>query len=385
MKKRVVLIGLGWLLVGLLVGGCSLFHLPPNVDFEASTDSGPQPLVVSFTPVLTMAPAVYEWDFGDGTTSVEPDPIHVYRSAGTFTVSLTVRWPNGRSATETKADLVTVDRILQKAATPAVYWINDGGALSWGDRYGAEATVVAERFFSIVGMGIAEQMLYWLDYSLQKIARGDLDGTNVQTVVHGHETYYLPWDMALDPVAGKVYWITLPHDQPVDDDGHEWVWRGGIFRANLDGTDVETLVTYPAGADEYATHIAIDPVLGVAFWSLQGDSSWTLEYAYTEYWSPHALYENGGVARALALDPLPVFGATHLYCAVGNKVERHRLANGAVAEILTGLDGPCDIAVDALEGRLYVATGGGIVRATLEGAERETLFPGEDVEVLALD
>ena len=121
------------------------------------------------------------------------------------------------------------------------------------------------------------------------------------------------------------------------------------------------------------------------FWSLQGDSSWTLKCAYTDYWSPRALCENGGVARALAVDSLPVFGATHLYCATGNKVERHRLADRTVAEILTGLDEPRDIAVDALEGKLYVATGGGIVRASLEGAEQETLFLGEDVRVLALD
>jgi PKD repeat protein len=385
MNKRVVLIGLGSLLVGLLLTGCFLFQLPPDVDFEASADKGPEPLVVSFTPVLAETPADYEWDFGDGTTSAEPAPIHVYRNAGTYTVSLSVHWPDGRSATQTKVDLVTVDRVPRKAPTPTVYWINRSGVLSWGDRHGVEATVVAERFFSIVGMGIAEQMLYWLDYSMREIARADLDGTNVQSLVYGRKTYYLPWDMALDPAAGKVYWITIPHDQPVDDDGHEWVWRGGIFRANLDGTEAETLVTYPAGADEYATHIAIDPVLGVVFWSLQGDSSWTLKWAYTDYWSPRALYENGGVARALALDPLPVFGATHLYCAVGNRVERHRLADRTVTEILTSLNEPRDIAVDAIEGRLYVATGGGIVRATLEGAEQETLFPGEDVEVLTLD
>ena len=37
----------------------------------------------------------YLWDFGDGTTSTDSDPLHVYNATGTFTVTLTVTGPCG--------------------------------------------------------------------------------------------------------------------------------------------------------------------------------------------------------------------------------------------------------------------------------------------------
>ena len=48
------------------------------------------------------------WDFGDGTTSTEQSPTHVYASPGTFTVSLTVTDADGLTSTKTKTDYITV-------------------------------------------------------------------------------------------------------------------------------------------------------------------------------------------------------------------------------------------------------------------------------------
>ena len=43
--------------------------------------------VVSFTNQSSDADT-YQWDFGDGKTSSEVNPIHSYESAGTYTVTL---------------------------------------------------------------------------------------------------------------------------------------------------------------------------------------------------------------------------------------------------------------------------------------------------------
>jgi PKD repeat protein len=40
-----------------------------------------------------------QWDFGDGTTSTEWDPVHRYMADGDYTVQLTVTAPDSRSAT----------------------------------------------------------------------------------------------------------------------------------------------------------------------------------------------------------------------------------------------------------------------------------------------
>ena len=49
----------------------------------------------------------YLWDFGDGTTSTEEDPVHIYASPGIYTVTLTAT-NSCTSETETKVDYVTV-------------------------------------------------------------------------------------------------------------------------------------------------------------------------------------------------------------------------------------------------------------------------------------
>lgn len=50
--------------------------------------------------------AKHEWDFGDGSKSTERNPVHRYRSAGAFTVTLTVTDDKGASAA--KSSQITI-------------------------------------------------------------------------------------------------------------------------------------------------------------------------------------------------------------------------------------------------------------------------------------
>jgi hypothetical protein len=54
------------------------------------------------------SPYTYEWDFGDGDTSTDANPFHVYDEGGDFTVSLKVTDDNGTSETYTREDYVSV-------------------------------------------------------------------------------------------------------------------------------------------------------------------------------------------------------------------------------------------------------------------------------------
>lgn len=60
--------------------------VPNPVDFKYSVDE--ETLTVTFTN-LTKGADVYAWDFGDGQTSTEKDPVHQYAEAKTYTVKLT--------------------------------------------------------------------------------------------------------------------------------------------------------------------------------------------------------------------------------------------------------------------------------------------------------
>ena len=62
-----------------------------GADFSATPRSGLCPLPVAFSNLSSGSGITgYLWNFGDGGTSTIADPVHVYKSANTFTVSLTV-------------------------------------------------------------------------------------------------------------------------------------------------------------------------------------------------------------------------------------------------------------------------------------------------------
>lgn len=61
---------------------------PPVAAFSANPVSGTSPLLVMFTDESTNNPTAWEWDFGDGNSSVEQNPTHTYTDAGDYTVTL---------------------------------------------------------------------------------------------------------------------------------------------------------------------------------------------------------------------------------------------------------------------------------------------------------
>lgn len=80
----------------------------PQADFLADPVAGPAPLAVQFTDQSSVPGAFsWHWDFGDGTTSGQQNPAHVYQVEGAFTVRLTVTGSGG-PVTATKPDLITV-------------------------------------------------------------------------------------------------------------------------------------------------------------------------------------------------------------------------------------------------------------------------------------
>lgn len=76
-------------------------------DFSADKTSGTAPLTVQFTDKSTGNVTSWSWDFGDGGTSTEQNPSHVYTAAGDYTVILTVS-DGTNSSTETKSNYITV-------------------------------------------------------------------------------------------------------------------------------------------------------------------------------------------------------------------------------------------------------------------------------------
>jgi immune inhibitor A len=73
----------------------------PKAAFTATPKTGPAPLPVQFTNASTGWITDYYWEFGDGNTSTEPSPTHIYADAGKYKATLTATGPGGSKSKST--------------------------------------------------------------------------------------------------------------------------------------------------------------------------------------------------------------------------------------------------------------------------------------------
>jgi beta propeller repeat protein len=102
---------------------------PPVPQFTANSTSGAAPLTVSFSDASPGSPAHWHWDFGDGETSEEQNPVYVYATPGVYDVSLTVNNTFGE-ASVARTDYITVmDGTTISCKVPSEgITVNEGGA-----------------------------------------------------------------------------------------------------------------------------------------------------------------------------------------------------------------------------------------------------------------
>lgn len=117
----------------------------PICSFITSTTTGPAPLYVEFTDTSQAPPqgpiTSWLWNFGDGETSYQRDPSHVFQAPGTYTVTLTVTNKYGSSSSSLKITVLeaaprpvfhpqsycTTAIDVDKAFTPVLIIENQGG------------------------------------------------------------------------------------------------------------------------------------------------------------------------------------------------------------------------------------------------------------------
>jgi PKD repeat protein len=80
----------------------------PVASFTVLNPTGCAPQTVSFTNTSQNG-LTYTWDFGDGSTSTDNDPVHVYAASGTYDITLTAVSPNGCVNTTVLTSGVTVN------------------------------------------------------------------------------------------------------------------------------------------------------------------------------------------------------------------------------------------------------------------------------------
>jgi PKD repeat protein len=90
---------------------------PPTAGFSANVTTGLSPLSVQFNESVTGSVQYYFWHFGDGATSFDQNPVHIYDTVGTYTVSLMAIGPNGNEV-KTIEDCINVTAPVTPTPTP---------------------------------------------------------------------------------------------------------------------------------------------------------------------------------------------------------------------------------------------------------------------------
>ena len=90
-----------------------------NVDFSVSATNVCANAPVNFTDLTNPPPATWLWNFGDGQTSTDQNPSHVYTTPGTYSVRLIASYTGNCSDTLLQTNYITV------ADAPAVSFNSD--------------------------------------------------------------------------------------------------------------------------------------------------------------------------------------------------------------------------------------------------------------------
>jgi len=134
-------------------------HRPPAVAFTYDPEvpyAGAQVTFADQTHV-DRAPATYSWSFGDGVTSTEPSPSHVYERPGEYAVELRVTDSRGAAATAaSRVAVVPAGRVVSVDAAGAVLVsLGEENGIRVGDRLEAAETACELEVVELIGGDVA--------------------------------------------------------------------------------------------------------------------------------------------------------------------------------------------------------------------------------------
>ena len=261
------------------------------------------------------------------------------------------------------------DIITAKSGSPYYVVVDtSGGKLYWTDthiiqRSNLDGTEVEEivtwqdRVQWPRGIAVDEKggKIYWVDSDTRKIQRSNLDGTAIEDLVT--EGLQHPLKVAVDPIAGKIYWTDI----------------GVIFRADLDGKNVEETVV---GLD-FPSAIVVDSVAQKLYWT-----EWKTGKIHRSNLDGTHIEEvfTTGVKRILGMavgaDGRKLYWTDREFPP---KIQRANLDGTDIEMVITTELSPMGIALDTSEQKIYWTNpeAGKIQRSNFDGTNIEDLVIDE--------
>jgi hypothetical protein len=140
-----------------------------------------------------------------------------------------------------------------------------GGKMYWTDSEGVkraslegteEELLSKEPARGFIALDLPTRRMYWADYKSGDIKTAAMaPGAPVTNLITKQTSAF---GIAVDPTAAKVYWLDLNLEKRKNE-------NDVIRRANLDGTEVKTIVERPGAGFEGG--LAIEPAAGKLYWT----------------------------------------------------------------------------------------------------------------------
>ncbi|MXV74351.1 DUF5050 domain-containing protein [Candidatus Poribacteria bacterium] len=268
--------------------------------------------------------------------------------------------PVGEPVDETPPDPIVpddpvgelVDETPPAVPTLKLYWAT-GSKIQRGDLDGSNIEDVVNREAVSIALDATNDKIYWI-HAETGIFRANLDGTNIEHLRQDKIWEISGGRIALDVAGGKMYWsngIT-----------------NSIFRANFDGTNAEEVLKLLVGTP---LDIALDIAGGKIYWTQwQGNAS--ISRANLDGTNVELLI-NPGDRRGIDLD----VASGKMYWTDG--FDGIGMANLDGSNI-TNFDTPDftmgDVILDLHNGRMYWVDGEGfeLRRGNLDGSQQQTIL-----------
>ena len=310
--------------------------------------------------------------------------------AGTYYYGVCVQSVSGEHNTDNNcSDAVRVTVSSEFVYTPStstlshMYWTEpEAGIIYRANLDGSNVEVLVTGLNYPLSLALdvgAGSQMYWTDPEAGSIYRANLDGSNVEALITGA---VFPYGLALDVAGGQIYWTAINLVEEV----------GVIYRANLDGSNVEALITAP----NVALFLALDVAGGQIYWT---GTDPVEEGGIVEAGSIYRANLDGSNVEALITAPnAPFFLALdaaggQIYWVAwtdlnlegvpeAGSIYRANLDGSNVEALITESNIPGSLALDVAGGQMYWTAidpegeAGSIYRANLDGSNVEALIAG---------
>lgn len=304
--------------------------------------------------------ATFTWNFGDGTSTGEANPTHLYEEPGAYTVNLVVVTSSSLEVNEKSITIVIKD---PNQTGTRIFFTN--GSVVYA---GLASELVEVPIFTLLsgpsmnnsyGMTVdtVNSLLYISDVGANAIYRCNLDGSNFIVFRSNLDS---PNALAIDYELMEIYWDTSNGVQKAD-------------MTSADPSQKEDFVTDQANDPE---GIAIDPVNRVLYWANYSGGIWRKNLDGSGQTEIIPEVESGSIIVAQ--------GRIYYdqYVASGDiRLKSANLDGGDVITLATNITRVVyGLAYEPASNKIYWGDRdvGTIMRSNLDGSEAETWFTSED-------